>query len=157
MTIPWDDLKTQYNTLADELIDTINAAALTLYYNAPNLTAISTSPVPSGVFDAMNSQNFIESLHNRVNEGGTGYQQTTLSETITVRSYWNKGNSNFPIDLRANFDVVKINAYATDTQKLLNANYAIVNGYKVKLIPNYSPLPYGFGKRYTISYWEKIN
>lgn len=154
MTIPWNDLKSKYHDLADELIDTINASSLTLYYNKPVLTSVTNSPAPSGVLDAYNSQNFIENMYNRGNEAGTNYQQTTLSETITVRSYWNNKDTKFPVDLRDNLNVVKINAYTTDQQKMMNSIYADMNGYKIKMIRD--PIPYGFGKRYTISYWERI-
>lgn len=155
MTIPWDELQNKYHSLADEFIDTINAASLTVYYSNPVLSAPSNSPVPSGVLDAYNSQNFIENLHNRIDEGGAGYQQTVLSETFLVRTYWNNKDLKFPVEFRDNLNIVKINAYATDQQKMLNALYAQVNGYKIKMIRD--PIPYGFGKRYTISYWERIS
>jgi len=154
MTIPWDSLKNIYNDQADELIETINAAELTLYYKNPILTSVTNSPVPSGILDAYNSQSFIENLHNRISEGGAGYQQSVLSETIKVRSYWNSVNSKFPVDLRDNLNVVQINSYTTDQQKLLNASYAQINGYKIKMIRD--PIPYGFCKRYSISFWERI-
>lgn len=147
--LPINSLFAQFNELADQLIDEVNATSITVVYN------IGTS---SGNTTRQLNNSFSQDVHDlmQIPDGTKDlYTVNTSQETLLVRAYWNKGkDSQFPANLRDNMNVCKINCYTTDVHKFNNASYFELDGVKCKMI--IPPAPYGFAKRYSILFLEKF-
>lgn len=160
MDIPWDDIKAKFNDGADELIDTINASDITIFYSpqAGLSDAEGDLSVKPYNFDAYGGRVPLQSMTDRSEESGSNLVNTPANESIVVRAYWisksaksANGDKSFVL-----FDQrLKIIAYTTDMIKLSNAIYIDFQGIQLKNAD--LPKPYGFGKRYCVSYWEAMN
>lgn len=155
----WD----HYNTMGDLIINEVNATSLTLYFSDEVANDVALDPnVPSNI-DVYGGRSPVDSWIDKSQEAGQGYSQTTRTETITVRLYWANHNIYDDSKKAMLFDSknrAKINAFASDMQRMMNAKYAIVQnqGRNIRLKMSVPPVPYGLHqKRYCVSYWEEIN
>lgn len=163
--VPWAKLQTQFNKMADELIDTINATPVTCYYQSQSSMVApqgDTTQLPS-ILDQYGGRqplNAIEGNEDRT-AGSSGYVLAFDSETITARTYWIRKSAGRykPDDPNTGYNVynqqMKIISYTDDNDKLKNASYIVVSGIKLKNIE--LPKPQSFGRRYSSSFWEAID
>ncbi len=157
--IPWTSLKAKYAEIADLFITEINATNVTLYYKPQVPTVNSNEPTLSPfMMDEFGGRQPIQTLDNRINETqSSGAYLSPSSETIQGRAYWQDQKTGKTIvdkNIAVEHVYLKLITYTTNTDKLNAADYIVVNDAKLR---NLEPaFPYGFDKRYSISYWEKI-
>lgn len=164
MAIPYTQLWAKFETLANDLIEEVNATTVILYFAPATLTSINSPQLDGNggdrpnIFDALGGRVPITTLPERQNESGSNLSETPQTRTIKSRVYWNKVNRNKDIGAINTVDrkdTCKIISYFSDQQDLLNAIYINVDGYKCKRIAD--PVPHGLGGRlYVTSFWEII-
>lgn len=155
--LPISQLKTQYQTVADLFITEVNNSDLTLYYPPQtgltnNSTNFNEQPT---IIDEYGGRVHIDALPDRQDEQESNQYVNPPSESIKCRAYWEEKNSVLADGTTSKVRLCKIITYTTESTKLSNAIYAVVNGVKIKMLK--SPAPYGlFEKRYCSSVWELI-
>lgn len=159
--IDYSWLGSQYKSFADDFINKINNTTMTLFFTN---TIIQNSNIPKpnefGV-DALGGRSLTSDLDGRRNE--QNLNQGHLSPTgvdIKVRAYWKEKDDEKiakEIGIRDVQSLCKVISFTEHNQTIRNAQYAEIDGYKLKMVR--IPLPHGlFGdKRYSTSYWEIID
>lgn len=155
MALDITSLFAKYAEAADLLITDINATSVVLYYANTQLSSTSGPSGPLNTIDYFGNKAPISDLPNRFDQAGSNVYPSVQPITIQARTYW--GNTKYDPNMKAyrtekSESICKINSFTTDTPKLLNALHAVINGYRVTMTD--PPIPYGFGKRYSISYWK---
>lgn len=151
-----------YNT-ADLFITEVNASILNLFYTVKTSSSNNSfgqQTTESFGFDRLGGR--VSSTHFDQNQDSVpeNIRENQISETIQCRVYWeskdiDKVMRDLGLDKSNNF--CKIICFASDYDKLIRADYAIVNGReKVKMVKQ--PFVRGLGpeKRYCNSYWQVI-
>lgn len=158
MLINTSGLFAVYHEAVDALTNQINNTDMILHF-APlaGLSSVpgSTSNMPVSTVDYFGGSAPVSSLQGRINENAQQKYPETRTNDIKVRAYWT--TSKYDPVLKAlrtdkGESILKVNSYTTDNQKLRDAQYAIVNGQRVVMTD--PPIPYGFDKRSSISYWK---
>lgn len=152
----YDDIIAQYYSLADDLIDSINPAQITLYYRPQELTA--NNAIGDGkpeIIDFLGGRVPITELDGRDNQTGQNLKEVPVTEVVKIRAYWESQNFMLAqeLNLKNTKDLCKVICYTTDNYKLLNAAYGTIDGYKATMVR--VPYPYGFTRKYSISYWTR--
>jgi hypothetical protein len=148
----WTSIAQSYADIADQFIETINPAVLTLEYKT--FTNGSSSLLGQGLSqDNIGNPDYIENMFNRQDQHGS-LVEGSASETIKCRAYWNSAEFKFPIEFKNNLDVGKVIIYTTDVAKVLNASFIYVDGVRAKSVTE--PVSYGFLNRYSEFYVEKV-
>lgn len=154
--IPYNDLFNKFNEIADQLITDVNATAMTLHYAPLNPSNQSGTDTPSDIVGFYGQQQPVNFENNRENQSGENKVFNTLQENITVRAYW-VGHDLQKLAKELNIDIskkiCKIICFTTDANKLDQAIRSTVNGVNLKILKR--PVPYGFQKRYSVSYWQE--
>ncbi len=156
MALDVASLFAKYNEVADLLITDVNHTPVELFYANQQLSPSNQTVVqPMTTSDYFGGQAPISDLQGRQDQSATGVYPGTNSNIVYCRVYWM--NSKYdPVmkELRTDKSesICKINCFTTDAFALRNAAYAVVNGYRVTMTD--PPIPYGFGKRYSFSYWQ---
>lgn len=154
--VPYNNLFNKFNELADQLITDVNATTMTLHYAPINPTEQNGSEITSDIVGFYGQKQPISFENNREDQSANNKVFNSLQENITVRSYWDGGDLQ-KLARELNIDIskriCKIICFTTDATKLDQAISATVNGIKLKVIKR--PNPYGFNKRYSVSYWQE--
>jgi len=157
MTLPVNALKTKYEELSQLFLTEINNQTIILYYPpqttlTANVASVNSEP---NVFDAYGGRQPLDQFTDRKNESG---QQSYFAETtgsIQGRTYWNTKKFDKNGNVINDDNTCKLITDNANQYKILNADHAIINDKKVKLLQ--PPIPYGlFGKQYCISLWKVI-
>ncbi len=138
---------------------------MTLYYGGLTLDEAPTNVVaPYGLnnYNELGEPVPVDALQGRMSQGGAGFKETPVTESIKVRAYWEKStNTVRELGLSLQDKVVKINCYLSDVPKLTKCNYAEINSpdnplISLRITMVRGPVPYGLGQTYSyaISYWK---
>lgn len=156
MAFPTNALKVKYQELSDLFITDVNNNQIVLYFPQTSLTSNTinvSSPVPN--FDSYGGRQSVDNFIDRVNSSGNQLNQSNITGIILGRTYWTSQKFDQNGNLISDDNTCKVITYSENSQKIVNAEYAVINEKKVKLIK--LPSPYGlFGKQYCISFWKII-
>lgn len=160
MVIPQSLYDTFY-TKADLFIEEINAANVTVFYGLPELEQGPTDTLGQNTnFDRYGGRTSTENFPELDSTSGVNQVEGQTSESFKVRLYAeSKKSNNYINKVIDGKNYFKLIAYATDGQKLRNAQYieTIYQGKSIRLFCESQPINYGLGptKRYCMSYWEE--
>lgn len=159
--INYDWLSSSYINLADDFINKINKTNMTLFF--VNDLEVNNNPSEPLEFslDSLGGKGVSSDLDGRRSEENLsqGIESVTGID-ITVRAYW-KEKDDEPdaksLGIKDAQSICKVISFTTHVPTIKNAEYAVIDGYKIKMVR--PPLPHGlFGdKRYSTSYWEIID
>ena len=156
MAIPYNNLKNKFKTLADQLITDVNISTITLYYRSPSVETINnnTFDLEPNNLDYFRGRIPSQNMVGRPNEGGQNVKEKTNDESFLARVYWRlvEDRNDNVVDVG---DICKIIVPVAREQSLLNAEYAVIDGYNCRMIS--TPKPHGLmGNLYISSRWEVI-
>lgn len=158
--LPYTDLFAKFKLLADDLIETVNAASVTLTYLNQSLTTTSAAPSSRPeIIDQLGGRNNLNNLNGHQGEStNTNLIQGTNTEVIKARIYWNCSPYDTALkglNIKEIRNVCKMITYIAYTQNILNATTATIDGKICKLIRE--PVPHGMQSYYVECYWEISN
>lgn len=157
--LPINYLRSKYEVLSSVFITEVNNNTITLYMSInETLTDPSVAEIEPGNFSRYGGKQRLDDANRRIDEGGSDKKEVPSSLSIPARVYWERRPVNGPnltVAVSTSKNKCKIITYIEHLQLLLDTDYAVINGYKCKMVKN--PAPYGlFGKQWISADFEEI-
>lgn len=134
---------------------------MTLFFKTDLNTNANINPPNEFAVDSLGGRAVTSDMDGRRNEQNLNQGiESVTGVDIKVRAYWTSKEDDKvakQLGVRDDESLCKIISFTTNNQVVKNAEYAEVDGYKIKMVR--LPLPHGLmgDKRYSTSYWEIID
>lgn len=157
--LPVNYLRAKYIELSSVFINEVNNNEITLFMSineAIDNTSVDNSE--PGEFSRYGGKQRIDDSNRRIDESGANKIESPRSVSINARVYWNRDKfdtQSMENNVLITRNKCKIITYVENKQLLLDTDYAVIDGYKCKIIKD--PAPYGmFGKQWISADFQVI-